>query len=132
MIDFDPIETTRKDRIFCQKAGSDLHEEWCPECILYPDCDEAMRNDIREQNIKDLEVLGNYEAVNCKDCKYFEYDSIAKVDGVPIIVAHEICTKWGHGCKTKENGFCFLGEPREEEVEEQRKGKNEHNGRESD
>ena len=56
---------------------------------------------------------------HCKDCKYFEYDSVAKVDGIPLIVAHEICSKWGDGCKTKEDGYCFLFEPQEEsEVEE--------------
>ncbi len=32
---------------------------------------------------------------HCKDCKYFEYDSVAKVDGIPLIVAHEICSRWG-------------------------------------
>ena len=48
---------------------------------------------------------------HCKDCKFFEYDSVAKVDGVPLIVAHEICNKWGDGCKTSEDGFCFLFEP---------------------
>ena len=51
----------------------------------------------------------------CKNCKYFEYDSIAKVDGIPLIVAHEICNKWGDGCKTKEDGYCFLFEPQESE-----------------
>ncbi len=50
----------------------------------------------------------------CKDCKFFEYDSIAKVDGIPLIVAHEICNKWGDGCKTKEDGYCFLFEPKME------------------
>lgn len=49
----------------------------------------------------------------CKDCKYFEYDSVAKVDGIPLIVAHEICNKWGDGCKTKEDGYCFLFEKQE-------------------
>ena len=52
---------------------------------------------------------------HCKDCKYFEYDSVAKVDGVPIIVAHEICSKWGDGCKTSEDGYCFLFESQERE-----------------
>ena len=52
---------------------------------------------------------------HCKDCKYFEYDSVAKVDGVPLIVAHEICSRWGDGCKTKEDGYCFLFEPQESE-----------------
>ena len=50
---------------------------------------------------------------HCKDCKYFEYDSVAKVDGIPLIVAHEICSRWGDGCKTKEDGYCFLFEPHE-------------------
>ena len=49
----------------------------------------------------------------CKNCKYFEYDSVAKVDGIPLIVAHEICSRWGDGCKTKEDGYCFLYEPQE-------------------
>ena len=51
----------------------------------------------------------------CKNCKYFEYDSVAKVDGVPLIVAHEICNKWGNGCKTSEDGYCYLFEPQESE-----------------
>ena len=50
------------------------------------------------------------ELILCKDCKYFEYDSVAQVDGIPLIVAHEICKKWGDGCKTNENGYCFLAE----------------------
>ena len=44
----------------------------------------------------------------CKNCEYFEYDSVAKVDDIPLIVAHEICSKWGNGCKTMEDGYCFL------------------------
>lgn len=51
---------------------------------------------------------------HCKDCKYFEYDSVAKVDGIPLIVAHEICNRWGDGCKTKEDGYCFLFESKAE------------------
>lgn len=53
---------------------------------------------------------------HCKDCKYFDYDSVAKVDGMPFIVAHEICSRWGDECKTKEDGYCFLFEPQESEV----------------
>lgn len=53
---------------------------------------------------------------HCKDCKYFEYDSVANVDGIPLIVAHEICSRWGDGCKTKEDGYCFMFEPQESEV----------------
>ena len=54
---------------------------------------------------------------HCKDCKYFEYDSAVKVDGAPLIVAHEICSKWGNGCKTREDGYCFLFEPQAESKE---------------
>ena len=53
------------------------------------------------------------DLIHCKDCKYFEYDSTAKVDGIPLIVAHEICTRWGEGCKSREDGFCFLAERKE-------------------
>jgi len=52
---------------------------------------------------------------HCKDCKNFEYDSVAKVGGIPLIVAHEICSRWGDGCKTKEDGYCFMFEPQERE-----------------
>ena len=52
---------------------------------------------------------------HCKDCKYFEYDSVAKVDGIPLIVAHENCSRWGDECKTKEDGYCFLFESQESE-----------------
>jgi hypothetical protein len=55
---------------------------------------------------------------HCKDCKYFEYDSWANVNGIPLIVAHEICKRWGDGCKTWEDGYCFLFEPQEDEESE--------------
>ena len=60
-------------------------------------------------------VMSQPKTGHCKDCKYFEYDSVANVDGIPLIVAHEICSKWGDGCKTKEDGYCFLFEPQESE-----------------
>lgn len=47
--------------------------------------------------------------VLCKNCRFFESDVFKEVYGVPIIVAHEVCNKWGDCRKTKENGFCFLG-----------------------
>ena len=50
---------------------------------------------------------------HCKDCKYFEYDSVAEVHGIPLIIAHEICKRWSDGCKTSEDGYCFLFEPQE-------------------
>lgn len=67
------------------------------------------------QRFKDWQFIQGPKTGHCKDCKYFEYDSVAKVDGVPLIVAHEICSRWGDGCKTKEDGYCFLFEPQESE-----------------
>lgn len=52
--------------------------------------------------------------IRCKDCKYFEPDHWEKVYRTPLIVAHEICTKWGDGCKTSIDGYCFLAERKEE------------------
>lgn len=53
--------------------------------------------------------------VRCKDCKHFEYDHVENVNGIPLIVAHEICMRWGDGVKTSENGYCFLAERRQHE-----------------
>lgn len=83
--------------------------------------DKAMRNAAKfvqnaiDGSYPDFEKL---EIGCCKDCKYFEYDSVAKVDGIPLIVAHEICKRWGDGCKSKEDGYCFLFEPKMQEVKE--------------
>lgn len=54
----------------------------------------------------------------CKDCKFFEYDHVENVDGITLIVAHEVCNRWGNGCQTKEDGYCFLFEPKMEGVSE--------------
>ena len=56
-------------------------------------------------------VSDRVSVVRCVDCRYFERDSWAKIAEfpIPIIVAHDICKRWGEGCKTDENGYCFLG-----------------------
>jgi len=71
-----------------------------------------------EQIIRDELPSVTQKSGVCKNCKYFEYDSVAKVDGIPLIVAHEICNKWGDGCKTSEDGYCYLFEPQESEDKE--------------
>ena len=53
--------------------------------------------------------------VRCKDCEYFDLDHFENFRGFPLIVAHEICNRWGSGCKTDSNGFCFLGDRRSDE-----------------
>ncbi len=62
--------------------------------------------------VNEIPTIETKPLIRCKDCKYFEYDSVAKVDGIPLIVAHEICSRWGNGCKTSEDGYCFLAEKR--------------------
>ncbi|MBO7452184.1 MAG: hypothetical protein J6U54_17790 [Clostridiales bacterium] len=58
-------------------------------------------------------VIHGIPLPQCKNCKYFETDAFATIDGIPLIVGHEVCTKWGAGCKTKEDGYCFMFEQKE-------------------
>ena len=74
---------------------------------------ESIPRDIRWDITSAIVTAAPLGRGHCKDCKYFEYDSVAEVDGIPLIVAHEICKRWGDGCKTRENGYCFLFEPQE-------------------
>ena len=54
------------------------------------------------------------EVVRCKDCKYFLYDKVYMVEGLPLM-GNLVCEKWGNGCRTDENGYCFMGERKEDE-----------------
>lgn len=110
-----------------------------PTVVKQEPCDDAISrqavldvwhtsySDNREENeeIQYKKIAFDLPSVNpqpktghCKDCKYFEYNSWEKVNGIPLIVAHEICSKWGSGCKTSEEGYCFLFEPQESEEQE--------------
>ena len=81
---------------------------------VYVDKDEllkALAYD-RDQYLKGYEDRDK-ELVRCKECEHFEYNHVEVVDGVPIIVAHEICRFWSGGSKTSEYGYCSFGERRE-------------------
>lgn len=65
----------------------------------------------------DIPSADRQGVVRCKDCKYFEYNHTEVVDGVPLILAHEICAFWGGGSKTSENGYCSFGERKEQSDE---------------
>lgn len=56
------------------------------------------------------------EVVRCKDCKHFEYNHPYIIQGVPVL-GHEVCNAWGDGCKTDENGYCFMAERRTDETD---------------
>lgn len=53
------------------------------------------------------------EVVRCRDCRYFETDAWANVNGIPIIVAHEMCRFWGGGYKTSSGAYCSYGVKRD-------------------
>ena len=53
------------------------------------------------------------DIIRCRACRYFETDVWGRVNGIPLIVAHEMCMKWGDGCKTSPEGYCFLAEGKE-------------------
>ena len=81
-------------------------------CLIDTDTDAL----IPKMPTERLPLCPLIEIVRCGECKYFnlnEWDET--ICGVPIIVAHEICHKWGDGCKTNIYGFCFMGERRADE-----------------
>lgn len=55
-------------------------------------------------------VLSEQIKGRCFECIHFELDAMIDCDGVPLIGAHKICNKWGRGCKTDTNGYCFMFE----------------------
>ena len=72
--------------------------------------------------IKVEKVSDRINVVRCRDCKYFEVmDWWGDLNGfpIPILATSDCptCTKWGDGCKTDPNGYCFLGEPKVEETD---------------
>lgn len=60
------------------------------------------------ERLKNLPSADVAPVVRCKHCHFFEPDHWETVSGVPLIVAHNICTRWGKGCQTAEDGFCFM------------------------
>lgn len=48
----------------------------------------------------------------CKNCAHFNVDYCGEFNGIPIIIAHDICNFWGGGCKTEPDGYCKYGIPK--------------------
>lgn len=65
------------------------------------------------KTIDDAPTIEAVEVVRCKECKHFEYDHPYIIQGIPVL-GHEVCNAWGDGCKTDENGYCFMAERRED------------------
>lgn len=124
-IDIPKAAKTQNDRNWAlDVAIQALSQQPCDDAVSREAVIEWFENatyeDICEAVGTNLDFLPSVtqKSGKCKDCKYFEYDSVAKVDGIPLIVAHEICNKWGDGCKTSEDGYCYLYEPQESEDKE--------------
>lgn len=69
---------------------------------------------IRETTYPDAtkqELIG--ELVRCKNCKSYEDVHWENVDKFPVIVANHVCMKWGKGCQTDPDGYCFLAEQKD-------------------
>ena len=106
----------------CKERGDDHNEVRCRACAFddaiiqidaLPSADAVSRKDTVTLNSPISIQADMVSVVRCKDCKYFELDHFDRIDDMPIITAHEICTKWNGGCKTSKDGFCFMGERRE-------------------
>ena len=93
---------------------NEYDKETGERCIAKITFDEE---DLREIVHKTLENNDFVQVVRCKDCKWFNLNKWAEVDGVQIIVGHEICDFWGGGCKTQKDGYCNYGERKEQEHE---------------
>lgn len=55
------------------------------------------------------------DVILCQDCKYYRADQWSNMFGLPVIVAHNVCNRFG--IAVKEDGFCFLAEPKSSEGE---------------
>lgn len=89
--------------------------------------DAANRTDYRGLTVEDVKKVTDAvveelkalpsaqpDIIRCKDCKHFEYDHPYIIQGIPVL-GHEVCNAWGDGCKTDENGYCFMAERKTDE-----------------
>ena len=107
-----PFEDALKhaDKEMDEQTVINHDRDWIIGCIEHDGFIHTHRFDKANQIIHDALSAESAEVVRCKDCKYFELDHFDRIDGIPLITAHEICTKWSGGSKTNKDGFCFMGE----------------------
>ena len=89
-------------------AIKELCEHYTPtKSVTHPHMDFVIEE---LQNLPSVQP----EIIRCKDCKHFEYDHPYIIQGIPVL-GHEVCNAWGDGCKTDEDGYCFMAERRTDE-----------------
>lgn len=103
------------DTAYCPVCGYQVEQQHMNGEILIHDFHEYCSNCGQKIGWGSDESKGReMEIIRCRDCKHFELDHWEKVGDIPLIVAHEICMRWGDGCKTSPNGFCFMAEKKKE------------------
>lgn len=74
-----------------------------------------------EADRSEVRISGSRELIKCKNCKYFEIKDHWGIFGsVPILAASDVptCNKWSDGCMTKPDGYCFMGERRDDDADD--------------
>lgn len=96
-------------------VGTDITGTWKAETPL---------NDVYKQHvealdtaIKVLSAQPEQEIIHCRDCKHYELKRVLLIQDLTVI-RREICHAWGEGCKTDQDGFCFLAERKEDDHSE--------------
>ena len=64
--------------------------------------------------INEQPTIDAVPVVRCKDCKYYRQNKPYLIAGVPIM-GNLVCEKWADGCRTDPDGFCFMGERKDDE-----------------
>jgi len=109
-----------------RKVLADAFEKWADENKV-DKCPVSVitwlgMNELINEN-RAVDIINAIEAENnkakCENCEHFEKDVFANVGGIPIIICHNICNKWGNGCKTDPDGFCHNFKRRESKEAEE-------------
>lgn len=102
------------------KYIADWQYQESPSHVHLKDREDAVKAfaiyDVLEEcynTVKDMPTIDAVPVIRCKDCKHFELNHFENVNGIPLIVAHEICMRWADGVQSSQEGYCFLGEKKE-------------------
>lgn len=77
---------------------------------------EADREFVIQRWRKEIPTADVALIVRCENCQYYNEDYFQMIEGVPVIIAHHVCSFWGRGCATNPDGFCYKGKRKENTV----------------
>ena len=64
-------------------------------------------------DLRQMPTIDAVPVVHCKDCKYYRQNKPYLIAGVPIM-GNLVCERWADGCRTDPDGFCFMGERKDD------------------